>query len=628
MKKLIAILTALVLMMSAAGGLGENAAETEIPAAATGRDLPEAGEVIQGFEVTEKRDFEMIGAELVLFEHQKTGAKVMYIANGDINRAFQLSFLTRPLDDTGLPHVFEHSTLDGSDKYPSKTLFFNLSYQTYNTYMNASTYSVMTTYPIASLSEAQLLKYADYYTDSCLHPIVLEDESIFREEAWRYRMGSMEDALTIEGTVYSEMLGATTLERMAMMNMYRTAFPGSVVGLDQGGDPDVIPDMTWETLKAYHDLYYHPSNCVAYLYGQFDDYTAFLKLLNEAFSTYEKTEFHFVDAAYSPITESVTQSYAFPMETGASTEHTSVVYYTVLCPGLKDDPQAEMVLNTLTDLLISESSPLSQALVKALPYGSFSCYIDSTAPDDAIVFSGSNLNPDDAALFRETIDATLSTLAENGFNQDMVDGVMASTELSIKLTPESAEVGVNLIPNIAYSYATSGNPFSYFDYVDSLSQMGTWNQDGLYRDAVSKWLAGSKLTALVTTYPEPGQKEVKDAALVQPMHPRKTQPTRRPWSLPFRRSPSIPCLKKSGSMTCRMKPMTMVSATWMRSPISQTSAALPFSWMPRDSHRIRSIISNCSQTFWANWTPMRIPRKNLIFSLNATCTGVKPGFPF
>ena len=509
MKQLLSLAIVMVMLFTSLSALAD-----ALPAASTS-GIPAVGEVVEGFEVKEVRDFPLVGATAVLFEHQQTGAGLMYVANEDTNRVFDLTFLTRPTDNTGLPHVFEHSTLDGSDKYPSKTLFFNLSYQTYNTYMNASTYSVMTTYPIASLSEAQLLKYADYYTDSCLHPIVLEDESIFREEAWRYRMGSMEDALTIEGTVYSEMLGATTLERMAMMNMYRTAFPGSVVGLDQGGDPDVIPDMTWETLKAYHDLYYHPSNCVAYLYGQFDDYTAFLKLLNEAFSTYEKTEFHFVDAAYSPITESVTQSYAFPMEAGASTEHTSVVYYSIVCPGLRDDPQAEMVLNTLTDLLISESSPLSQALVKALPYGSFSCYIDSTAPDDAIVFSGSNLNPDDAALFRETIDATLSTLAENGFNQDMVDGVMASTELSIKLTPESAEVGVNLIPNIAYSYATSGNPFSYFDYVDSLSQMGTWNQDGLYRDAVSKWLAGSKLTALVTTYPEPGQKEVKDAALAE-----------------------------------------------------------------------------------------------------------------
>ena len=107
----------------------------------------------------------------------------MYIANDDTNRAFQLTFLTRPLNDMGLPHVFEHATMYGSEKYPSKTMFFNASYQTYNTYMNAYTTDAMTCYPVASLSEAQLLKLADFYTDLCLNPDIMTKESIYRTEA-------------------------------------------------------------------------------------------------------------------------------------------------------------------------------------------------------------------------------------------------------------------------------------------------------------------------------------------------------------------------------------------------------------------------------------------------------------
>ena len=507
MKKFLSLFLAFTLLCGTLSALAD-----ALPAE-SGTQLPSVGDVIEGFAVKEVREIPFVGSTAVLFEHQKTGAGLMYLANEDTNRVFDLTFLTRPTDNTGLPHVFEHSTLDGSEKYPSKELFFNLSYQTYNTYMNASTYSIMTTYPIASLSEAQLLKYADFYTDSCLHPSIMEDESIFREEAWRYRMESMEDDLTLEGTVYSEMLGATTLERMANMNMFRTAFPGSVVGLDKGGYPDDIPNMTWESLKSYHDLYYHPSNCMAFLYGQFDDYTAFLALLNEAFQPYEKTDFHFVDKEYTPITESVSASFAYPVEATSSTENTSTVYYTILCPGLKDNPDEEMVLNTLTDLLVSDSSPLMQALQKAMPSGSFSCYIETTAPDDAIQFVGSNLNPEQAQLLKDTVDSTLELIAQNGFSQEMVDSVMATTDLSMKLTPESADVGVDLIPNIAYSYATSGDPFNYFDYVDCLSLMDSWNQQGLYTQAISKWLTGSTLTSLVTTYPEPGQKEAKDAEL-------------------------------------------------------------------------------------------------------------------
>ncbi|MBR6889682.1 MAG: hypothetical protein IKN05_01705, partial [Clostridia bacterium] len=132
-----------------------------------------------------------------------------------------------------------------------------------------------TCYPLASLSEAQLLKYADYYADSCFNPTLMENEQVYRTEAWRYRMEDADDPLSIEGTVYSEMQGAWTLQRVANLNALRAMFPGSMAGNDPGGDPDFIPDMTYDMLTGYHDLYYHPSNCVGYLYGQFEDYTRF-----------------------------------------------------------------------------------------------------------------------------------------------------------------------------------------------------------------------------------------------------------------------------------------------------------------------------------------------------------------
>ncbi|MBQ9325200.1 MAG: insulinase family protein [Clostridia bacterium] len=506
MKKWIPVLLACMLIWCM-GAMADAVPEEEM------REIPQVGDVVCGFAVKEIRDIPMVGATGVLFEHEKTGADLLYIANEDTNRVFDLTFLTRPVDNTGLPHVFEHSTLDGSEKYPSKTLFFSLSNQTYNTYMNATTYSVMTTYPVASLSEDQLLCYADYYTDSCLHPMILEDESIFREEAWRYRMASMDDPLTIEGTVYSEMLGSTTLERQGFFNNYRVAFPGSVVGLDQGGDPDYIPDMTWDALKDYHDRFYHPSNCMVYLYGAFSDYTAFLKLLDEAFEGYEAREFVFEDNDYTALTEPVTAELAFPVEANFNTDHASVVYYDIILPGLREKPEDERILDTLTDLLLADASPLSQALQKALPTCSFSCSIDTSAPDIAVLFKGEHMNPEEAETFREIIDAVLLDISQNGFNQEMVDAVMTTVNLSQKLMTEGSNVGVNLISQMAYLYAASGSPFDYLDYVDALSEMDAWNQKGLYRDAVKKYLVGAERTALVTTYPQSGAREEKDAAL-------------------------------------------------------------------------------------------------------------------
>lgn len=207
MKKMTALLLSVLMLLGCMGAAGNGiSAGAGAEAAAVG--LPAEGDTVEGFTAKEIREFPLIGATQVLFEHNATGARLLYIANDDHNRVFHLAFATRAHDDKGLPHVFEHATLSGSDKYPSKTLFFNLSYQTYNTYMNANTHNFMTTYPVASLSEEQLLRLADFYTDSCLHPSVLKDESIYREEAWRYRMMSPEADLTVEGTVYSEMLGA------------------------------------------------------------------------------------------------------------------------------------------------------------------------------------------------------------------------------------------------------------------------------------------------------------------------------------------------------------------------------------------------------------------------------------
>ena len=177
-KRLFSMLLVLALLSGSVPGALPAAAETPDGNAASetaaGEDtasLPQVGQVVNGFEAVETRDYPLMDATAVRFVHQKTGAELYYIANDDTNRVFDLTFFTETLDKTGLPHVFEHAVLSGSEKYPSTQLFFNLKHQTYNTYMNALTYSGYTTYPVASLSEAQLLKYADFYVDSCFHPI-------------------------------------------------------------------------------------------------------------------------------------------------------------------------------------------------------------------------------------------------------------------------------------------------------------------------------------------------------------------------------------------------------------------------------------------------------------------------
>ena len=550
MKKTLSFLLALALLALSCAGLAE---------AHAGTGMPAAGDVVQGFEVLEIRDYSLMDATIVRFRHQKTGGELFYIANDDTNRAFQLSFRTEAIDNTGLPHVFEHATIQGSKNFPGEQMFFNALYRTYNTFMNASTSQWFTCYPLASLSEKQLLKLAEFYTDACFYPAIMENEHIYRTEAWRYRMETPEDPLTLEGTVYSEMLGAMTLKRTAYRNLFRAAYPGSLAGNEPGGLPDDIPNMTWQMLKDYHDTYYHPSNSVAYLYGQFEDYTAFLKLLDSYYSGFERKEFNHDDAGYTPLTESVVQSLPFPVEQSSDTEHASTIFYAFLCPGLKADLEQYNLMNTLTDLLNHSGSDLSQHIQKALPHADFSVFIESTGPDSAIAFALSNADPEDAETLKTIVDEALQDVAENGFPQDLVESAAASLEISVKLTRESSDPVDNICIPMLESYVSTHNPWGLQDYQDSLGKIAAWNQQGRYAESVSRWLLSDPVTVLSTTYPEAGAREKKDAQTAEKLAALKASMSDEEIAAIVEATNAEPAEDPSDESVARLKAVTVAS---------------------------------------------------------------------
>ena len=241
------------------------------------------------------------------------------------------------------------------------------------------------------------------------------------------------------------MRSAMDISSQAHYDWIRTCFPGATCGNNSGGDPAHIPEMTWEDLKTYHDLYYHPSNCAAYLYGKFEDYTAFLQLLDDEFSQYERREFSFEESNYTALTESVTAEYPYAVEESFSTEGGTVVYYSFLCPGLKELTMDEMVLNTLTDLLMNDRSPMMKRLKEALPYGYFGTYFEYSGPQDMVVFYGMYLNREDAETFKAIVNESLQEVAEKGFEPVLGDGIIASLSIASKLSRESSSLGVSLV---------------------------------------------------------------------------------------------------------------------------------------------------------------------------------------
>ena len=194
-KKWIALLLTLALLAGCA------LAEAGTAPVEAGRALPEVGDALHGFTVAGIYPYESMNAQAVEFVHDKTGATLLWIANDSIDRAFVVGFRTHVTDDKGVPHVFEHATISGSEKYPNPNQFMTAVYGTYNTYMNATTTRTFTYYPSSSLSDEQLLRYVDFYMDGVYHPLVLTDERLMQREAYRYELPSADSELTLQGTV-------------------------------------------------------------------------------------------------------------------------------------------------------------------------------------------------------------------------------------------------------------------------------------------------------------------------------------------------------------------------------------------------------------------------------------------
>lgn len=223
------------------------------------------------YEVLEHRWIEDLNSEGCLLKHKKTGARVALLLNDDENKVFYIGFRTPPTDSTGVAHILEHSVLCGSEHFPVKDPFIELAKGSLNTFLNAMTYPDKTVYPVASCNDKDFKNLVHVYLDAVFYPNIYREEKIFRQEGWHYELESPEEELKINGVVYNEMKGAFSspddvVEREIMNSLY----PDITYGLESGGDPDVIPELSYEDFLSFHKKFYHPSNSYIYLYGNLD----------------------------------------------------------------------------------------------------------------------------------------------------------------------------------------------------------------------------------------------------------------------------------------------------------------------------------------------------------------------
>ena len=246
------------------------------------------------YELIQEERIEELKSDGYLFRHRKSGARVLILANDDENKVFSIGFRTPPPDSTGVPHILEHSVLCGSAKYPVKDPFIELVKGSLNTFLNAMTYPDKTVYPVASCNDVDYRNLMDVYMDAVFNPNIYTRKEIFMQEGWHYELESAQAPLKYNGVVYNEMKGAYSspddvLNRYCLNSLY----PDTAYSVESGGDPDSIPDLSYEDFLAFHKKLYHPSNSYIYLYGNCDMAERLEYLDREYLSHYDCLEFVF-----------------------------------------------------------------------------------------------------------------------------------------------------------------------------------------------------------------------------------------------------------------------------------------------------------------------------------------------
>ncbi len=467
------------------------------------KDIKE-GDTIGAFTVTEVSRLEAFGADVFTMEHDRTGARVQFIRNNDPNKYFMLSFSTRATDDKGLPHVFEHSVTNGSKKYPSHMLTLALYNRSYLTIGNAYTISSCTMYPIASYSEKQLYNFADYYTDLCFNPLILEDEAIFKKEAVRYILPDEKSEMTVGGTVYSEMSGAYTCERLAKEMAHRLLDPTDSQAYDSGGVPSEILKLGYSEVKAYHEKYYHPSNCIAYLYGDIKDPGAFLDLLDSYFEPYDKKEFDTEKKRSKSTDGYYEKKYDFPAAMGSGADKRSALYYAIDLGDLTDEEVEDFMF--LSDYFNSDSSIFNLRLKSLYPAAKFETDVSPESGYETFSISASGMNENDSDLFKDAVQRIFADIAQRGLSNEDLDSFRTNMENAHALSREGTRPERTLLLSAAIldGYGRCDNTF--FNYTDRKADM-KWFDNTLIKRLVSEHLKDPKRSSMAIAVPRPGLSE-------------------------------------------------------------------------------------------------------------------------
>lgn len=481
-------------------------------------------EELQAYTLVEKREIKDLNSVSYLLRHNKTGARVALLSNDDENKVFYIGFRTPPKDSTGVAHIVEHTVLCGSDKFPVKDPFIELAKGSLNTFLNAMTYPDKTVYPVASCNDKDFQNLMDVYLDAVLHPNIYHEEKIFRQEGWHYEMEDVEDELTINGVVYSEMKGAYSspddvLEREIMNSLY----PHTAYAVESGGDPDVIPELTYEDFLAFHQKYYHPSNSYIYLYGDMDMAEKLQYIDEEYLSKYDALKVDSTLGTEPPFAamQTVEKEYSI-MESESEQDNTYLAYNVSL--GELPDPKFCNGFNALADVLCTiPGAPVKQALLDAGIGTDVSCLYDTGVKQPYFSVIAKNANAEQKDEFVRIIEGTLQECAGKGLDKKAVRASLNNSEFKYREAdfgsyPKGLMYGLQMLETWLYD---DSRPFVEVELLDVYRELKQETETSYYEELIREYLLDNPHKSLVVVKPVKGLTGRKEKALAEELAKKK-----------------------------------------------------------------------------------------------------------
>jgi len=450
---------------------------------------------------------EDIKARGYLLRHNKSNARIMLLANDDENKVFNIAFRTPPADSTGVAHILEHSVLCGSKHFPLKDPFVELAKGSLNTFLNAMTYPDKTMYPVASCNDQDFQNLMHVYLDAVFYPNIYNRKEIFLQEGWHYELEDADAPLTYNGVVYNEMKGAfSSAEEALDREVFNTLFPDTAYGVESGGDPEYIPDLTYEQFLDFHRKYYHPSNSYIYLYGNMDMVEKLIWLDKMYLSKFNAIQVDSAIALQKSFAKPVEKVMHFPIAENESEEEHAYLTYNVVV-GNSLDIKVNMAFQVLEYALVAApGAPVKQVLLDAKIGKDIIGTYEEGIYQPFFSITAKNAKAEDKERFLLLIQDTLKELVAEGLDKKALKAGINYYEFRFREAdyasyPKGLMYGIDVFQSWLYD---DERPFDYLRRLDIFAFLKEMAEGRYFEELITKYLLENSHELILTAVPEKG----------------------------------------------------------------------------------------------------------------------------